>query len=147
MFVTYIFSLLLFPFYKFYITSRLYIYINTIFLGCLLAINTFLAYSILVLQTKFLVTFELNNFLNNIVDCSFTVSLTPLSFFFSYLVVIIGFTTNIYTLNYFKGEADESIFVFWLNAFIASMLTLVLANSFYSLFLGWELIGLTSFFN
>lgn len=136
MFVTYIFSLLLFPFYKFYITSRLYIYINTIFLGCLLAINTFLAYSILVLQTKFLVTFELNNFLNNIVDCSFTVSLTPLSFFFSYLVVIIGFTTNIYTLNYFKGEADESIFVFWLNAFIASMLTLVLANSFYSLFLG-----------
>lgn len=145
-FVAYVSSLLLFPLYKFYITSRLYIYVNLFFLFCLLLITTLLSYSILIVQDKFLVTFELNNFLNNIVDYSFIVSLTPLSFFFSYLVIIIGFTTNIYTLNYFKGEADESIFVFWLNSFIASMLSLVLANSFYSLFLGWELIGLTSFF-
>ena len=111
-FVAYVSSFLLFPLYKFYITSRLYIYVNLFFLFCLLLITTLLSYSILIVQDKFLVTFELNNFLNNIVDYSFIVSLTPLSFFFSYLVIIIGFTTNIYTLNYFKGEADESIFIF-----------------------------------
>jgi NADH-quinone oxidoreductase subunit L len=49
-------------------------------------------------------------------------------------------------LNYFKNEADEMSFVVWLNAFIASMLLLVLSTNFFTLFLGWELIGLTSFF-
>ena len=67
-------------------------------------------------------------------------------FLFLTLVIIIGFATNIYTLNYFKNEADENLFLFWLNAFIASMTLLILSNNFFTLFLGWELIGLTSFF-
>lgn len=120
--------------------------LNLFFLFFLLFTASVLAYSVLVAQAKFFITFDFNNYINNIVDYSIIISLNPLSFFFSYLVIIIGFSTNIYLLNYFKGEADESLFIFWLNAFIASMVTLVLANNFYSLFLGWELIGLTSFF-
>lgn len=73
-------------------------------------------------------------------------SINPLSYSFATLVILIGGCTNFYLLTYFKGEASENIFIFWLNAFIASMLLLVLANNLFTLFLGWELIGLTSFF-
>ncbi len=72
--------------------------------------------------------------------------LDPLSFCFSLLVVTIGLGTNLYTLNYFKYEAGENSFVLLLNWFIYSMLCLVFANNLFTLFLGWELIGLTSFF-
>ena len=67
-------------------------------------------------------------------------------FLFSFLVLFIGFCTNMYALNYFRNEADEMGFVFWLNAFILSMVVLVLSANFFTLFFGWELIGFTSFF-
>jgi hypothetical protein len=38
--------------------------------------------------------------------------LTPLSFGFSFLVLLIGCATNLYILNYFKNEADELSFAF-----------------------------------
>ena len=63
-----------------------------------------------------------------------------------FLVSIIGFGTNIYILNYFKHEANEDSFTLLINWFILSMIVLVLANNLFTLFLGWELIGLTSFF-
>lgn len=81
-----------------------------------------------------------------LLECSFSFALNPLSFSFALLVLIIGAATNIYILNYFKNEADELTFSFWINGFIASMLILVFAANFFTLFLGWELIGLTSFF-
>lgn len=79
-------------------------------------------------------------------EISLGLELNQLTYLFSLLVFIIGFLTNIYTLNYFKFEADDLGFLFWLNAFIASMALLVLSSNFFTLFLGWELIGLTSFF-
>lgn len=80
------------------------------------------------------------------IDLNLSFSLNTLSFFFTLLVLIIGFATNIYCLNYFKNEAEEFFFIFWLNLFIGGMCCLVLSNNFFSLFLGWELIGLASFF-
>lgn len=80
------------------------------------------------------------------IPLSLNFSINPLSYSFATLVILIGGSTNFYLLTYFKGEANENIFIFWLNAFIASMLILVLANNLFTLFLGWELIGLTSFF-
>ena len=80
------------------------------------------------------------------IPLSLNFSINPLSYSFATLVILIGTATNFYLLTYFKGEANENIFIFWLNSFIASMLVLVLANNFFTLFLGWELIGLTSFF-
>ncbi len=73
-------------------------------------------------------------------------SLNYLSYFFFLLVAVIGCATNAYVLNYFRGESDEGKFLFWLNSFIFSMIIFVLGNNFFTLFLGWELIGLTSFF-
>lgn len=68
-----------------------------------------------------------------------------LSFLFIFLVVIIGCATNIYTLNYFKYEEREEEFILLINWFILSMIILVCGNNFFTLILGWELIGLTSF--
>lgn len=79
-------------------------------------------------------------------EVAISLELNSLTYLFSGLVFLIGFCTNIYALNYFKNEADELGFIFWLNSFVASMVILVLSNNFFTLFLGWELIGLTSFF-
>lgn len=68
-----------------------------------------------------------------------------LSFFFIFLVVVIGSATNVYILNYFKYEEREEEFILLINWFILSMIILVCGNNFFTLILGWELIGLTSF--
>lgn len=76
-------------------------------------------------------------------DISFKIS--SLSFLFIFLVVIIGCATNIYILNYFKYEEREEEFILLINWFILSMIILVCGNNFFTIILGWELIGLTSF--
>lgn len=84
-----------------------------------------------------------NTWLGVAYDLSFKIS--NLSFLFIFLVVIIGFSTNIYILNYFKYEEREEEFILLINWFILSMILLVCGNNFFTLILGWELIGLTSF--
>ena len=71
--------------------------------------------------------------------------INSLSFLFILLVNIIGFATNIYILNYFKYEERAEEFMLLINWFILSMVTLVIGNNFFTLILGWELVGLTSF--
>jgi NADH:ubiquinone oxidoreductase subunit 5 (subunit L)/multisubunit Na+/H+ antiporter MnhA subunit len=86
---------------------------------------------------------NINNWNNLPID--FSLKIDGLSYFFMLLVVGIGFASNIYTLNYFKHEKNTELFILQLNWFIISMLILVTANSLFSLIVGWELIGLTSF--
>jgi NADH:ubiquinone oxidoreductase subunit 5 (subunit L)/multisubunit Na+/H+ antiporter MnhA subunit/heme/copper-type cytochrome/quinol oxidase subunit 2 len=69
-----------------------------------------------------------------------------LSYMFILLVVVIGLATNFYTSNYLKHEAVEDTFILLINWFIFSMIILVLGNNLFTLFLGWESIGLSSFF-
>lgn len=71
--------------------------------------------------------------------------ITSLSFLFIFLVNIIGFATNIYILNYFKFEERNEEFILLINWFILSMIILVSSNNFFTIILGWELIGITSF--
>lgn len=71
--------------------------------------------------------------------------INSLNFLFLFLVSIIGFATNIYIFNYFKFEERGENFVLLINWFIFSMIFLVIGNNFFTLIIGWELIGLTSF--
>lgn len=71
--------------------------------------------------------------------------INSLSFLFLLLVNIIGFATNIYILNYFKLEERAEEFILLINWFIFSMIFLVISNTIFTLIIGWELIGLTSF--
>lgn len=116
------------------ILSLLFITLFTVFKNVFFSQEVFVFASSNFIQGSFLLPFSIEFVLN------------PLSYSFFFLVVLIGLCTNIYLLNYFKGEGAEYKFVFWLNAFILSMLILVLGNNFFTLFLGWELIGLSSFF-
>ncbi len=79
-------------------------------------------------------------------EVAISLRLDALSYLFVLLVSIIGFGTNIYILNYLKYEAQEDVFVLLINWFMFSMIILVLANNLFTLFLGWESIGLSSFF-
>ena len=79
-------------------------------------------------------------------EISLSLKCDVLSYFFVLLVSIIGFGTNLYILNYFKYEANEDIFTILINWFMFSMIILVLADNLFTLFLGWESIGLSSFF-
>lgn len=79
-------------------------------------------------------------------EVSFSLRLDSLSYLFTLLVLIIGLATNFYVLNYLKYEANEDIFALLINWFMFSMIILVLGNNLFTLFLGWESIGLSSFF-
>lgn len=79
-------------------------------------------------------------------EIGISLRLDGLSYLFILLVSIIGLGTNFYILNYLKYEAQEDVFMLLINWFMFSMIILVLANNLFTLFLGWESIGLSSFF-
>ena len=69
-----------------------------------------------------------------------------LSYSFLFLIIFIGLSATTYTFSYFKDEPEKIKFIILLNWFILSMSLLVLSNNLISLLIGWELIGITSFF-
>ncbi len=76
---------------------------------------------------------------------SFGVLLDPLSIIVANVVAVISFFIMVYCLGYMKG--NPSIMRFWMlmNAFIGSMLLLVLANNLIIVFIGWKLVGICSY--
>lgn len=95
-------------------------------------------------------TSEFNWLFNSVnwlsLEVGISLRIDALSYLFVLLVAVIGLATNFYTLNYLKYEANEDIFALLVNWFILSMIILVLGNNLFTLFLGWESIGLSSFF-
>ena len=61
------------------------------------------------------------------------------------VVTGVGFLVHVYSLGYMHGDARHARFFAYLNLFLASMLVLVLAGGMLTLFLGWELVGLSSY--
>ncbi len=68
-----------------------------------------------------------------------------LSMAFVLLVTFVGSLILIYSLAYMEHDPDKRKFFGFLNLFIASMLLLVLANSYLLLYVGWEGVGLASY--
>lgn len=71
--------------------------------------------------------------------------LDPLSLTFVMLVTFVGSLIHVYAVAYMEHDADRRRFFAYLNLFIAAMLTLVLADSYLLLFVGWEGVGLASY--
>ncbi|WP_430867774.1 NADH-quinone oxidoreductase subunit L [Demequina aurantiaca] len=69
----------------------------------------------------------------------------PLSLTFVLLITFVGTFIHIYSVGYMATDKNRRIFFAYLNLFIASMLLLVLADSFLLLFVGWEGVGLASY--
>jgi len=82
--------------------------------------------------------------LNINIDCYFFID--SISFSFMLLTTTIALFVFIYAFSYFRYEPLVDRFLLFLLSFVISMIFLVCSGNTIMLFLGWELIGLTSFF-
>ena len=69
----------------------------------------------------------------------------PLSALMTLIVTGVGALIHVFAIGYMHGDDRFHRFFANLNLFAASMLTLVLAGNYAMLFLGWELVGLSSY--
>ena len=72
-------------------------------------------------------------------------ALDPLSAWLASTVLIISFLVHIFATSYMASDPAPQRFMCLLTAFTGSMILLVTGDSLGILFLGWELIGITSF--
>ena len=75
----------------------------------------------------------------------FAFRVDPLSMVMLLVVTGIGFLIHVYSIGYMGHDPRYARFFAYLNLFMASMLTLVLANNFLLMFVGWEGVGLCSY--
>ena len=68
-----------------------------------------------------------------------------LSILFALLVTGVGSLIFIYSVGYMAEDPNRRRFFAFMNIFIAAMLTLVLADGYGVLFVGWEGVGLASY--
>jgi NADH-quinone oxidoreductase subunit L len=71
--------------------------------------------------------------------------LDQLSICFVLLITGVGTLIHIYSISYMSHDPDRRRFFAYLNLFIASMLLLVLGDSYLNLYVGWEGVGLASY--
>jgi len=71
--------------------------------------------------------------------------LDPLSSAFTLLVTGVGTLVHVYSIGYMEHDPERRRFFAYLNLFLASMLLLVLASNFILLYVGWELVGVSSY--
>jgi NADH-quinone oxidoreductase subunit L len=69
----------------------------------------------------------------------------PLSAVFLLLITGVGALIHVYSVGYMEHDVRRARFFAYLNLFVASMLTLVLADNYLGVFLGWEGVGLASY--
>lgn len=67
------------------------------------------------------------------------------SYSFMLLTVTIAMFVYIYVYSYFRYDANVERLILFINCFVISMVILVVSGNLFVFFLGWELIGLTSF--
>ena len=71
--------------------------------------------------------------------------LDPLSGIWLLFVTGVGMLIHIYSMGYMAHEGGYYRFFGYLNLFMFSMLTLILANNYVLMFVGWEGVGLCSY--
>jgi NADH-quinone oxidoreductase subunit L len=75
----------------------------------------------------------------------FAYQLDQLSMIMLLVVTGVGFLIHIYSVGYMAHEGGYYRFFAYLNLFMFFMLTLVLANNYLLMFVGWEGVGLASY--
>jgi NADH-quinone oxidoreductase subunit L len=61
------------------------------------------------------------------------------------VITFVAFLIHLYSTEYMAGDEGYSRFFAYMNLFVASMVTLVLADNLLLLYLGWEGVGLCSY--
>ncbi|MBC7460637.1 MAG: NADH-quinone oxidoreductase subunit L, partial [Thermoleophilia bacterium] len=75
----------------------------------------------------------------------FDIFVDPLSIWMLLVVTGVGLLIHIYSLGYMAGDPQKRRFMAYLNLFVFSMLTLVLAGNLVFLLVGWGLVGMASY--
>src|SRR5215207_3096988 len=75
----------------------------------------------------------------------FALAMDRLSGTYALFVTFVGFLIHVFAVGYMHGEAGFYRFFAFLNLFMFAMLTLVLADNFLLMFVGWEGVGLCSY--
>ena len=75
----------------------------------------------------------------------FGLAMDRLSGTYALFVTFVGFLIHVFAVGYMRGDAGFYRFFAFLNLFMFSMLTLVLADNFLLMFVGWEGVGLCSY--
>ncbi|ATL68080.1 NADH-quinone oxidoreductase subunit L [Nocardia terpenica] len=78
-------------------------------------------------------------------QADFSLQLDQLSMCFALLITGVGSLIHLYSIGYMSHDRDRRRFFAYLNLFLAAMLTLVLADNYLVLYLGWEGVGLASY--
>ena len=71
--------------------------------------------------------------------------LDALSLVMMLVVTFVSFLIHLYSAEFMRSDEGYSRFFAYMNLFVASMLTLVLADNLLLLYLGWEGVGLCSY--
>jgi len=75
----------------------------------------------------------------------FGLGMDRLSGIYACFITFVGLLIHIFTIGYMKGDSGFYRFFAYLNLFMFSMLTLILADNFLLMFVGWEGVGLCSY--
>ncbi|PIR00461.1 MAG: NADH-quinone oxidoreductase subunit L [Nitrospinae bacterium CG11_big_fil_rev_8_21_14_0_20_45_15] len=78
------------------------------------------------------------------VDFGFQID--PLSMVMMLVVTGVGFLIHVYSIGYMHEEYSYYRYFAYLNLFMFSMLLLVMGNNFLVMFIGWEGVGVCSYF-
>ena len=78
-------------------------------------------------------------------DAPVELRVDPLSMVMVLMVTGVSFLIHVYSMDYMHGDPRYPRYFAYLNLFVAAMLTLVLANNFVLMFVGWEGVGLCSY--
>lgn len=109
-------------------------------------VSTLLIFPFIVTSNQFLkINFGSWFNLTNNLTVSLDFYIDVLSASYVLLVLTISVFVQLYAFSYFRYEPLTDRLVLFLNSFIISMIVLVTAGNLIILFLGWEMIGLTSF--
>jgi NADH-quinone oxidoreductase subunit L len=75
----------------------------------------------------------------------FALGMDRLSGIYACFITFVGLLIHIFATGYMKGDKGFYRFFAYLNLFMFSMLTLILADNFLLMFVGWEGVGLCSY--
>ncbi len=75
----------------------------------------------------------------------FGLAMDRLSGIYALFVTFVAFLIHVFAVGYMRGDKGFYRFFAYLNLFMFSMLTLVLADNFLLMFVGWEGVGLCSY--
>ena len=75
----------------------------------------------------------------------FALAMDRLSGIYALFITLVGFLIHVFATGYMRGDRGYYRFFAYLNLFMFAMLTLVLADNFLLMFVGWEGVGLCSY--